>query len=491
MADHVCLARHLGDGRAHVPGIRILLGQHAFTAGDFAALFARGRKRGLHGVKRHAVDQRTNQRGAVQRIADGGAGIGLVQALHQVVCHALVHDEAARGRAALAGRADGAEHDAARGHVQVGRGADDDGVVAAQLQQHAAEALRHARPHLAAHAGRTRGRHQGHGVRIHQGFADVAAADQHFGQPGGRVAEALRGLGEERLAGQRGQGGFFRRLPDHGIAANQRQRGIPGPHGHGEVERADHADHAQGVPGFHHAVAGALGGDGQAVQLARQAHGEIADVDHFLNFAFAFGDDLAGFQADQAAQFALVLAQRFAKQAQQLAAARSRHIAPRQAGLARAGDGGMGLGDRVLVDLGQFGAIDRAARAQRAAGERFRVQPERAQDVLGSVHAGSLGCLRRACLRLRVMPKWRFWKKIYYTKLQRELRNLFNQGSTHPKVDPWRNLCWSSRQSARPISATGRPRIWRWMASTASLGAARSWWWSDRPVPARAPCCAR
>ena len=47
----------------------------------------------------------------------------------------------------------------------------------------------------------------------------------------------------------------------------------------------------------HHAVAGALGGDGEAVELAREAAGEVADVDHLLHFAARLGDDLAGLDA--------------------------------------------------------------------------------------------------------------------------------------------------------------------------------------------------
>ena len=42
--------------------------------------------------------------------------------------------------------------------------------------------------------------------------------------------------------GQRRQRGQRRRLPDDGVAADQRDRGVPGPHGGGEVERGDHAD---------------------------------------------------------------------------------------------------------------------------------------------------------------------------------------------------------------------------------------------------------
>ncbi len=56
------------------------------------------------------------------------------------------------------------------------------------------------------------------------------------------------------------------------------------------------------MPGLHHAMARALRGDGQAVELARQADGEVADVDHLLHFAKALGDDLAGLQRHQRAR---------------------------------------------------------------------------------------------------------------------------------------------------------------------------------------------
>ncbi len=62
-------------------------------------------------------------------------------------------------------------------------------------------------------------------------------------------------------------------------------------------------------------------GDRQAVELARQADGEVADVDHLLHFAEAFAGDLAGLDGDEAAQRLLVGAQLLAEQAHQLAAA--------------------------------------------------------------------------------------------------------------------------------------------------------------------------
>ena len=47
------------------------------------------------------------------------------------------------------------------------------------------------------------------------------------------------------------------------------------------------------MPLLHHAVPRPLRGDRQAVELARQADREVADVDHLLHFAVALGADLA------------------------------------------------------------------------------------------------------------------------------------------------------------------------------------------------------
>jgi hypothetical protein len=82
------------------------------------------------------------------------------------------------------------------------------------------------------------------------------------------------------------------------------------------------------------------------------------------------------------------------------------------------------------------------------------------------------------------MPKWRFWKKIYYTKLQRELRNFFFLNrlkrrfprdaapgpvwKTSFGVHQWQTLYLMSKQSPRPSSATASRRIGRWTASIAS-----------------------
>ena len=122
------------------------------------------------------------------------------------------------------------------------------------------------------------------------------------------------------LAGERGQRRLLRRLPHHRVAAHQREREVPRPDRDREVERADHADRPERMPGLHHAVARPLRRDRQAVELARQADREVADVDHLLHFAEAFLQDLAGLEGDQRAERLLVRAQLLAEAADQLAA---------------------------------------------------------------------------------------------------------------------------------------------------------------------------
>ena len=90
---------------------------------------------------------------------------------------------------------------------------------------------------------------------------------------------------------------------------------------------------AERMPGLGHAMAGALGGDGEAVQLPRQADGEIADVDHLLHFAEALGDDLADLERHQRAERLLRGAQFLAQQAHELAAPGRGNLAPGEKGV--------------------------------------------------------------------------------------------------------------------------------------------------------------
>ncbi len=157
--------------------------------------------------------------------------------------HALVDDETARGGAALATGAHGAEDGGGDGHVEVGTGGDDDGVVAAQLQQAFAHAGGHGLADGFAHAGAAGGADQGNAVVGGHGFTDLGVADDQAEDAFRDVVGAQHGR-NDALAGDGAEGRLLAGLPHDGVTADGGQHGIPAPDGDGEVERADDADHA-------------------------------------------------------------------------------------------------------------------------------------------------------------------------------------------------------------------------------------------------------
>ena len=110
-----------------------------------------------------------------------------------------------------------------------------------------------------------------------------------------------------------------RGLPDDGVAADGRDGRVPGPDGDGKVERGDDADRPERMPLLEHAVPGPLAGDRQAVELPRETDGEIAHVDHLLDFAQPFRPDLAGFERDQHPQVVFGVAERISQLADDFA----------------------------------------------------------------------------------------------------------------------------------------------------------------------------
>src|SRR5262249_59455411 len=121
---------------------------------------------------------------------------------------------------------------------------------------------------------------------------------------------------EQRVRRKCGQRGLLRWFPDTGIATDQGECGVPRPDGDREVEGRDDAGDAARMPGLDHAVFGAFGGDSQAIELARQSDGEVANVDHLLNLAEAFGDDLADLDGHETAKCFLVHPQLLSEQAE-------------------------------------------------------------------------------------------------------------------------------------------------------------------------------
>ena len=98
-------------------------------------------------------------------------------------------------------------------------------------------------------------------------------------------------------------------------------------------------DDAERVPGLHQPVSGPLGRHGPAVQLPRQPHREVADVDHLLDLAAGLGRDLADLEADQRGQVVLVLGEQLRPPLDEGAAGGRGHLAPGQERVLRALDG--------------------------------------------------------------------------------------------------------------------------------------------------------
>jgi len=141
-------------------------------------------------------------------------------------------------------------------------------------------------------------------------------------------------------------------------------------------------------------VTRALGGDGEAVELARQADREIADVDHFLHLAEAFRDDLSGFEGDDGAERLLRHAQLLAEEPHELSPARGRDVAPGGEGGLRAGDHRRHVGKRRLPNPRDLGAVDRRAHDERAAAHVRRRQLRPPQNVLAGHESRPSSCER-------------------------------------------------------------------------------------------------
>ena len=216
---------------------------------------------------------------------------------------------------------------------------------------------------------------------LDQPLAQFAPADQQLRQAAGRIVAEIGGnLLEKGLHRERGQRGLLRRFPDQRIAAHQRQRRIPAPHRDREVERGNDADRAGRMPLFDQPVVRALRRHRQAVELARQAHREVADVDHLLDFAQPFGQDLPGLDRHEPAERVLVQAKLLAQPAHELAAARRGHQPPLPERSHGRRHRGVAIPGRVHRQLGQRLAGDGGGRHQRPSFQRRCRHAEIVQD---------------------------------------------------------------------------------------------------------------
>ena len=120
--------------------------------------------------------------------------------------------------------------------------------------------------------------------------------------------------------------------------------------------------------------------------VAGESGGEDADVDHLLDLATAFGEDLSGLDGDEAAEWVEVGAELFAEEADELSAAGHGDGAPVEEGLVGGPDGGAGIGRDG--DVGEVLAGDGGAGGEGAAGEGGLGDAEVEEEVAGFVAEG-------------------------------------------------------------------------------------------------------
>ena len=112
------------------------------------------------------------------------------------------------------------------------------------------------------------------------------------------------------------------------------------------------------MPLFHQAMAGPFGLNRQAVEHARLADREIADVDHLLHFAFAFGDDLTHLEGDEFSEIRFRFAQCIAELAHGFTPNRRGGDAPFQKRLRRPSDDALVIFAGGRADAREQFAID-------------------------------------------------------------------------------------------------------------------------------------
>jgi hypothetical protein len=142
----------------------------------------------------------------------------------------------------------------------------------------------------------------------------------------------------------------------------------------------------------------ALRGDGQPVELTREAYGKVADVDHLLHLAVAFLQDLAGLDRHQSAERCLVRAQLLAEQADQLAAPRRRHFAPGTKSLGGHADLRLHIGRAIGAQHGDLAAVDRGTAGEILAGVGREIHAQVPQEFF-RFHAPLDRCERGAFTR--------------------------------------------------------------------------------------------
>ena len=288
--------------------------------------------------------------------------------LEERVVDGPVHEQPRGGRAALAGRAEGAPHRAVDRQVHVGVVHHEDRVLAAHLQVQALERRRAGLRDPPADLGRARVRDDLHVGVLDERIAHLAARAHDDVEDARREAGLLE---HARQRHDRGRG-VRGRLDDDRVAGDQRRHRLPRRDRHREVPRRDQRADADRLPDAHRELVGQLRGRREAEEAAAFARRQVGHVDRFLHVAARLGEDLAHLARHQPRQLFLVALEDLAGRVEDLGAARRRSVLPAREGLLRRRDGRVhvplvALGEQAdeVIAVGGVAVFERLARGGR------------------------------------------------------------------------------------------------------------------------------
>ena len=268
------------------------------------------------------MNQRASQDGLIARVTNGQSLVRCDHFASEFISNGLVHDEAAHSGATLSCGTSGCEDDTAQCEIDVCRRSCDTGVVAAaRLKEVAAKARGNTRRNFVTHAGRTGGGNQSDTLVINQHLTDFAVTQNQLVDVWDprrtpllpcAAASARRWRRTHR----------FRKASDDGVAADQRDGGVPGIDRYREVERRDNTDDADWMPGLHQAVAWTLRRHGLAEEHSGLTESVVADVNHLLHLTLRFRHGLARFNLYESRKVTLVLCKQLTPALNHIAALR-------------------------------------------------------------------------------------------------------------------------------------------------------------------------
>src|SRR5208337_2881251 len=223
---------HLADaGRNVCTRIIYTTGEDFTSAEDLSALFSDFFERLTHLFNGFCVNERPHENAVFQRVSDLNLAVGGNEQFLKPVEDRVLHDQPPDGCAPLPGCPNGAEQDGPQGEVEVSARSNYNGVVASKLQQRLSQSSQNKLADTPPHRHAAGGGDQRQPPVRNQPLANLLSRTDHDIQKPFRKAAIPYHATGYRVCSNGTERDFAGRLPDNGVACDQRDHGVPGPYG--------------------------------------------------------------------------------------------------------------------------------------------------------------------------------------------------------------------------------------------------------------------